>query len=562
VRTVWAAAAVVPPLVIWFLIGALGVNVPFEDDWDMLPVITRWIAGTLTFADFWQQHSEHRIAAVKGMFWWFGSDGDFDMIEAMRVGFALSVLKLALLVDIIRRQLSGPTHRLIAPLALASSLLMFSLVQHEDWFWATASLQFSLLNLSTVAVVWLLSRRDDSWLALAAAIVCAVVALLTEASGHVLWVTGGVAIWLSTERPARGVQRLAVWVAAAVSATPVYWWNLQWAPSSTAMMLLESPGRFVEYAGALLGLPFAFWMTTRWAAVVGYAGLIPLGFVLWSLFRSNRPLLHRLAPLLLFGFHGVLVCLLIALGRSSGDPDSALTSHYSFAPNLYWVGVITVTAVGAWTWVSTSTPRRQWFGLVTIGAATGLLATFFVKANVEGYHRAYTRSRNLQMALATLASPIANPRPVLRFLYPPDEQRADRLVAEMRESKLGLFATDMTGDPTTLAAQLNPVPAGPTADGRLDGGDCIGATGWAWDPAHPDAPVEVDVWIGDSLIGTVTANWFRWDLLAAGKGDGQHAFRFYFPEQSVLRTGRDVRVTFAGTNRPVPGSPTTIYCRE
>ena len=120
----------------------------------------------------------------------------------------------------------------------------------------------------------------------------------------------------------------------------------------------------------------------------------------------------------------------------------------------------------------------------------------------------------------------------------------------------------MTGDSTMLAAKLNPVPAGPIADGFLDGGDCIGATGWAWDPAYPDAPVEVDVWIGDALIGTVTANWFRWDLLAAGKGNGQHAFRFYFPEQSVLRTGRDVRVTFSGTDRPVPGSPKTVYCLD
>lgn len=560
-KALWAAA-LLPPLGVWVLIRALGVNVPFEDDWDVLAVVTKWHAGTLAFADFWQQHSEHRIAALKGMFWAVGAVTDVDLVEAMRVGFALSVIKLALLVDIIRRHLSGPAYRLIAPLALASSLLMFSLVQHEDWFWATASLQFSLLNLCTVMLVWLLSRRPDSWLALAAAIACAVVALLTEVSGYVLWVTGGAAIWLFTERPARGVQRLSVWLAAAVSATAIYWWNLQWAPSSTAMSVLEGPWRFVQYAGALLGLPFAFWMTTRWAAVVGYAGLIPFVFVSWSLFRSNRPLLHTLAPFLLFAFHGVLVCLLIALGRSSGDPDSALTSHYSFAPNLYWVGVLAVTAVGAWTRLSTSTPSRRRAGLVLAGAAALLLATGFVQGNVEGYQRAYTRSRNLQMAFATLASSMENPRPVLRFLYPPDEQRAERLVSEMRASKLGLFAPGMTGDSTMLAAKLNPVPAGPIADGFLDGGDCIGATGWAWDPAHPDAPVEVDVWIGDSLIGTATANWFRWDLLAAGIGNGQHAFRFYFPEQSVLRTGRDVRVTFSGTDTPVPGSPKTIFCRD
>src|ERR1044071_6026625 len=113
-KALWAAA-VLPPLAIWFLIGAIGVDVPFEDDWDMLPVITRWLAGTLTFADFWQQHSEHRIAALKGLFWAFGaSDADFNMIEAMRVGFALSALKVALLIDLTQRALRGHADRLIA----------------------------------------------------------------------------------------------------------------------------------------------------------------------------------------------------------------------------------------------------------------------------------------------------------------------------------------------------------------------------------------------------------------------------------------------------------------
>ena len=156
-KALWAAA-LLPPLGVWVLIRALGVNVPFEDDWDVLAVVTKWHAGTLAVADFWQQHSEHRIAALNGMFWAVGAVTELDLVEAMRVGFALSVIKLALLVDIIRRHLSGPANRLIAPLVLASSLLMFSLVQHEDWFWATASLQFSLLNLCTVMLVWLLSR--------------------------------------------------------------------------------------------------------------------------------------------------------------------------------------------------------------------------------------------------------------------------------------------------------------------------------------------------------------------------------------------------------------------
>ena len=100
------------------------------------------------------------------------------------------------------------------------------------------------------------------------------------------------------------------------------------------------------------------------------------------------------------------------------------------------------------------------------------------------------------------------------------------------------------------------------SDGFHDGGDCSGTTGWAWDAAHPDAPVVLDVWSGDTLLGTVTANWFRWDLRTTGKGNGQHAFRFLFPAQMELQTGRVVSVTFAGTLRPLRGSPRLVECRD
>jgi hypothetical protein len=127
--------------------------------------------------------------------------------------------------------------------------------------------------------------------------------------------------------------------------------------------------------------------------------------------------------------------------------------------------------------MSTAALQERRVGLVLAAAVWLALAVCFAKGNVEGWHRAYTRSRNLQMALATLLSPTANPRPVLRFLYPPDEQRADRLVAEMQALKLGPFSTDTTGAPTILAVQLNPAPAGLLADGFLEGGDCVGAYG-------------------------------------------------------------------------------------
>ena len=556
----WAATAL-PPLGILAFILKLGVNLPFQDDWDMLAVVTRWHAGTLTFADFWRQHSEHRIAVLKGMIWAAGIATDFNVVANMHIGFALSSVKLVLLFDLIRRHVKGRASGMSAPLALVSSLLMFSLVQYEDWFWGTAALQFSLLNLCTVTVVWVLSRWPDSWRALATAVVCAILGVFTEVSGHVLWVTGALAIWLFTERRERAVHRLLAWLAAAACVLLIYLWDLRWAPSSSATAFFDYPSRLVAFTGACLGLPFAFWMTPGWAAVVGYGSLIP--FVVSGLWLhvKDRARLRSMYPFLLFALHGAVVCVLIALGRSKGDPQGALTSHYSFAPNLYWIAVLTVTVVTCAEAWPVFTFRGRLVGLTLAATVALVLATFYVKGNAEGYHRAYTRSRNLQMALATLSFSTTPPPPVLRFLYEPDERRALALVEELRAANLGPFSGAVAAEPAHVE-QFDPVPAGEQPEGVLDGGDCYGATGWAWNPADPDRPVTVKIWSGDSLLGTATANWFRWDLLAAVKGNGQHAFHFSFPAQSRLGTGRVVTVTYGDTNTLLWQSPKTIHCRD
>ena len=39
----------------------VAVDVPFWDQWELVPQISRMYAGTLRFADLYLQHNEHRI---------------------------------------------------------------------------------------------------------------------------------------------------------------------------------------------------------------------------------------------------------------------------------------------------------------------------------------------------------------------------------------------------------------------------------------------------------------------------------------------------------------------
>lgn len=65
--------------------------------------------------------------------------------------------------------------------------------------------------------------------------------------------------------------------------------------------------------------------------------------------------------------------------------------------------------------------------------------------------------------------------------------------------------------------------------GNVDGFDGLVLTGWAQAAAHPDAPVCLDVVVDGRTVARTYAEQFRPDLLAAGIGDGRHAFRIDLP---------------------------------
>jgi O-antigen biosynthesis protein len=79
---------------------------------------------------------------------------------------------------------------------------------------------------------------------------------------------------------------------------------------------------------------------------------------------------------------------------------------------------------------------------------------------------------------------------------------------------------------------------------------CI--AGWAQNPEYPEAPVCLDIFIGDRLIGQILANRFRDDLAQAGLGSGRHGFEFIpSPGSAYAPSTIEVRRSIDGTRLAV-----------
>ena len=111
------------------------------------------------------------------------------------------------------------------------------------------------------------------------------------------------------------------------------------------------------------------------------------------------------------------------------------------------------------------------------------------------------------------------------------------------------------------APKADAVPSGPPAyEGCYDVTNCNGIMAWAWDMNRPNDPVRVDIYDGDARIATVTADEFREDLRAAGKGNGKHSLTL--PTPAKMKDGKPHRIfmRFAGTSQELANGPKEINC--
>jgi hypothetical protein len=117
--------------------------------------------------------------------------------------------------------------------------------------------------------------------------------------------------------------------------------------------------------------------------------------------------------------------------------------------------------------------------------------------------------------------------------------------------------TNSTNKNTSAPASLGP----PLYEGFHDISNCDGLVGWAWDQNNPDSPIKVDIYDGDNLIATVTADEFRQDLVNARKGNGNHGFSYAIPP--TLKDGKvhSIRIKYAGTSMDLGNTLKTINCK-
>ena len=551
-----------PPILTLSMIHQFAVNVPFWDEWDLVPFLVKIHNADLSFADFWAQHNEHRLASVKLLILPLAILTHYNVIAQSFLGFGLNVLSLLFLWKVLKITFREGDAVLILPLTAVMSCLLFSAAQHQNWLFGLASLQWYLSNLCASWALWALARYPGKRFGLLIGLLCTVISMLSLASGIAIWgicLVDILAYHIFSEQKLQW-RYVVLWFVAATVLIAAYFNGFRTTSENPHFFFfLTQPVELGLFILIYLGSPFTLGSSYQLSAVMGLYGIIVLVLAGYRIFRYSSNMIGDAIPWLLLIAYALFVAVLTAIGRVHSGIVAATTNRYVSASMLFWVGIIVILAIAL---------RRQsgqnylsvqfWRGLLT-ASVIAPLAVGYGFSYLRGYRELVKTNRDLTTAVGELVTYETASEEALRFLYPPSSTHVREYAKVLESLKLSLFADNMAGERNRLAvaAAFRTAREG---EGFLDGVDCDRVYGWAWDKASPDGPVQVDLYDGAALLATVEAKWFRWDLRDAGKGNGAHSFFSALPAHVKDGKVHTIEAVIRGTSVPLMGSPKSLSC--
>lgn len=373
---VWLLLAL-PVFMAFNYVYRFAYDVVFWDQWELVPMYERWVQGTLTFADLYSQHNEHRLFFPRLIMLPLARVSGYDTRWEQYVGWLILVgAGVALLVEHLRTfGRSNASLLRFVPVAL----MVFTLRQYDCLLWGwNIQIFLSLLGL-VLAAIWL-QRFEEAprYGVLAAA--AGTVSMLSFASGLCVWPMGVVFLgwraWLVRALPERraALGRLVVWTVVGALLAGLYLHGYV-KPSGhpSTDWFLSHPGRALYFFFVVVGSPLA--SQPSGAAAVG-AVMVALCLVLLVLAMRGAADLRSFSlslPLLLVAG---AVAVQVTVGRAGFDTyEAGFASRYTTLTLLGAVGLYRAA-------LSLKDERYRW----GLGGAVVVLIGMGVFASYDGVH--------------------------------------------------------------------------------------------------------------------------------------------------------------------------------
>jgi hypothetical protein len=305
----------------------------FWDEWEMIPLLVKQSAGTLTFSDLFAQHNEHRILFPRVAMLTLGGLTRYNTVAEMFFSWSLICMTALLIFHAYQKRFPSSARARFLLTFLPVSILLFSFRQYESILWGFTN-QIYLMTFGVVATFVLLdrSKKADSWFIFS--VLSAVVASFSFLVGLAAWPVGLVQLSVSRRK---GDPRMALWCLAGALITMSYFYGFVLAlDHAHAVGFVDASVYFL----ILIGSPLSYGPLPFGAFAAASFGIVSL--LISSLFVAEarrRRILGENRVWLSFILFACMFSGITALGRSGLELAQALSSRYTPITSLGIVGL-------------------------------------------------------------------------------------------------------------------------------------------------------------------------------------------------------------------------------
>jgi hypothetical protein len=440
----WAAILVAPFYII-YCITIYGVPVPYMDQWELVPLLSKLYHHQLTFSDLWAQHNEHRIIAPRIVMLTLAKLSGWNIRWEFMTSVAIAGATMLLLFSMLKKAFP---ERVPAWLLIAFSFLIFAPVQSENWMWGW-QIQIFMNVFGVVLAAWALTKWPDRLLGIIIAIAGGFLATYSFSNGLFCWVA--IAPVFVMRKP-RNWKFLLIWAVAAALAIGMYLWSyIKPANHPPIWLFLDYPGRWLLYALLYVGGPMTLG-SGPWALIgAGVLVVIMSIAMLILVLRQDKGKLTVLAPWLCLMMYVVISAFATGVGRIGFGPAQALSSRYTTFASLSIMAIMVMVAM----WMAANRQPQGGTSLKVI-IVSSVMAAVFVYSYVLGTksglgYMEYTQQQRKICMEGLQALPNPNvPDQLLLMMYPHPEMVRERA---MMLSELGIIVPKQPALPQPAATR-------------------------------------------------------------------------------------------------------------
>jgi len=390
-----------------------GVNVPFWDQWELVPLFEKYHQGTLTLLDLAALHNEHRVLFPRMIDLSLAVLTRWNIRAELLVSLGIMLAAGALLLLLIKREF-GRESWVAAAVTFAVSGLFYSTIQWENWLWGWEVGWFLLVTM-LITAVWALT--NSAWShsrSLAVAAMAAFVATYSLANGMLLWFVLLPALFLLRY----SLALKALWGLIAVVSIGLYYLGYQVPPGAYPKTLaLHHPLAFLQYALAYIGRPLG---AGPFNSAIAGAGLIfvfvtSVGYLCW-----RRRTLVPLTPWLTLALFSLISGGVTAFSRLGFGVEQALSSRYATVSTLFVISTLVVGTLAVCDLYSQhrNSPMRRMLIRVVVGVAIAGGACDFTWNYLRGIRQMQEQSAHLQEVRQCLQTVSNSGEDCLLIAYP------------------------------------------------------------------------------------------------------------------------------------------------